>query len=114
MKRAGDKTTFTNGSVYIIIDWCRKPLIMLSAWEHEPISLQECVDIALEHANKAEACGFTYYKSSMPSITVAHRSLKDGAVYKRDYFKASSQSWRQIGTLFGYDEVEYKEKNDEE
>lgn len=104
MKRISGDTTFTRGSVYIILDWCEKPLVQLTAWDNVPISLQECVDIAVKHANKADLCGVKVYKSSMPSITVVHRGFTDGAIYKRDYFEASRQYWRQIGTLSGYDE----------
>lgn len=105
MKRISDKTTFTRGSVYIIIDWClEKPLVCLTAWDNVPITLQECVDIAVKHVNKASLCGGKVYKTSMPSITVAHRGFNEGAVYKRDYFETTRQYWRQIGTLTGYDE----------
>lgn len=104
MKRISGKTTFTKGSVYIILDWCEKPLVWHTAWDNSPISLEECIDIAVEHANKTSHCGIKVYKSSMPSITVAHRGFTDGAIYKRDYFESSKQYWRQIGTLSGYDE----------
>jgi hypothetical protein len=104
MKKVSNKTTFKDGSIYIILDWCEKPLIWLTAWENCTITLQECVDIAIERANKASFCGVKVYKSSMPSIIVMHRGLKEGAVYKRDYFEANNQYWRQIGTLSGYDE----------
>ena len=104
MKRISSKTTFTKGSVYIFLDWCEKPLVWRTVWDDSPINLEECVDIAVKHANKTSLCGVKVYKSSMPSIIVAHRGFNEGEIYKRDYFEATKQYWRQIGTLSGYDE----------
>ena len=102
-KRISENTTFTDGIVQIILDCCsERPLITESAWEHKPITLKDCVDMAVQHTNEHDMVGLKVYKTSIPAITVYHQGEHSGGVYLRDYFDTSRQYWKQIGVIEGY------------
>ena len=101
-KRISENTTFTDGIVQIILDCCERPLITETAWEHKPITLKDCVDMAVQHINEYDNCRIKVYKTSLTAITVLHQGEHSGGVYQRDYFDTSRQYWKQIGVIDGY------------